>query len=631
MAPRRTPRLLPLALTLVAALPLAACTAHRPRPQPAATPGAAVPAVRLVAYDNCARLLADLRDAAARSVGPAGFPGAPGAPADGAMPGRAMAGAPPAAAPVPAFSGTNDHEADADEPDIVKTDGRRIVTLTGGVLRVVDAATRRLTGRLDLGAEGFGGLGLLLSGDRAVVLVQPGTGPVVLDGPLGPRRPGGPYPGDTRARVLLVDLAGAPRVLSRYTADGVLAGARLAGGVARVLLRSAPRVAFPLLPGRATDDQRTDANTGALRRAGLAAWLPSWQVTTGGRTATGRVGCDRVSRPAEFSGSSLVTVLTFDPARGDLGDGDPVAVLADGDTVYGTASSLYVAGDQRWRGRAVPLPAQRTQIYRFALTGAARPAYAAAGSVPGYLLNQYALSEWDGRLRAATTDPAGQRSAVRVLEQHGGSLDQVGEVDGLGRGERIYAVRFLGPRAYVVTFRQTDPLFTVDLGDPRRPRVAGTLELTGYSAHLQPVGEGRLVGIGQEADARGAVRGSQVSLFDVSDPAAPRRLARQVVPYGMSQAEWDPHALLWWPATGLLVVPMTVLDPHAPRAGAAALRVTADGLADLGTVTQPARQGGAPEIRRALVVGDTLWTVSDSGLLASGVSTMERRAWLPNA
>src|SRR4029434_2854577 len=106
-----------------------------------------------------------------------------------------------------------------------------------------------------------------------------------------------------------------------------------------------------------------------------------------------------------------------------------------------------------------------------------------------------------------------------------------------------------GPRAFVVTFRQTDPLYSLDLSDPAAPRVTGELKITGYSAHLQPIGEDRLVGIGQEADAVGRVQGTQVSLFDVSDPAAPRRLDRYQVNNGSSEAEYDPHAVLWWPAT----------------------------------------------------------------------------------
>src|SRR5262249_12398299 len=148
------------------------------------------------------------------------------------------------------------------------------------------------------------------------------------------------------------------------------------------------------------------------------------------------------------------------------------------------------------------------------ISGAGRPAFVASGSVPGWLLNQYSLSEFDGHLRLATTTaapvplgpagPAGNRpqdgtqNSVWVLTRHDARLMVTGSVGRLGRGERVYAVRFLGPVGYVVTFRQTDPLYVLDLRDPARPRVTGELELTGFSAYLHPLAGNRLLGVGQE-------------------------------------------------------------------------------------------------------------------------------------
>jgi len=221
-----------------------------------------------------------------------------------------------------------------------------------------------------------------------------------------------------------------------------------------------------------------------------------------------------------------------------------------------------------------------------------------------------------------------------VLEQRGGALVEVGRVDGLGKGERIYAVRFVGPVGYVVTFRQVDPLYTVDLRDPRHPRVAGELKIRGYSAYLHPAGDGRLVGVGQDATEQGQRQGAQVSLFDVSDPARPSRLATHRMPGGYSTAEADPHAFLYWPKTGLLVVP--VVAPKSTldggyAAGALALSVRGSTLTDLGTIAHPpaASGPGYAGVSRALVIGDTLWTLSDAGLQANTMQTLTRRAWLP--
>jgi uncharacterized secreted protein with C-terminal beta-propeller domain len=607
------------AVPLLASL-LAGCTASSFVPQ-------SRPALRLVAYDSCAQLLTELRAAARQSVGPYGFAGSePPVIAEGGARTMVSDGAVAAAqvpGPAEAYSGTNVQEQGVDEPDMVKTDGRRIVVVDDGVLRVIDPVSRAETGRLKLGDQAFSAQ-VLLSGDRALVLISsPGYG--VLERRIRPL--------GSRPEVLLVDLSGAPRLISRYRGEGTLVDARQNGSVARVVLSSTPKIRLPL-SGESPDGSLRQSRA-AIGAAPLDAWLPGWEVTTGATTTKGRLDCGAVSRPASFSGTSMLSVLTFDLNAPALDDGSPVGLVTDGDTVYGTPTSLYVANNQRWRLNAVGesaavggsatfvAPAQNTEIYRFALSGSAKPVFTSSGIVPGLLLNQYAMSEWDGHLRVATTDATESASAVRVLHEQGGKLAQIGEVGGLGKGERIYAVRFIGPRGYVVTFKQTDPLYSLDLSDPAAPRVTGTLKITGYSAHLQPVGADRLVGIGQEASSRGRQLGMQISLFDVADAAHPRRLDQQHVPGGQSEAEFDPHALLWWPATGLLVVPVA----DASTSGSLALRVTGDRLQPAAQLQAP-NSPGAP-IRRSLVVGDVLWSVTDTGVLASDLSTLDQVGWVP--
>jgi uncharacterized secreted protein with C-terminal beta-propeller domain len=579
-----------LVMLAIAATGLAGCTSSS-APDPAPATRAAGP-MALVAFDSCAQLLHDLRAAAQRNVGEFGFPGTY-AVDDVAM--SAARTAVPAAAAASAYSGTNNHELDADEPDMVKTDGRRIVTLSQGKLTVVDAATRRVTGRLNVGGDGQ----LLISGDHALVL---------LAGAMTTFRwlPG--HPINVTSQILLVDLAGTPRIISRYEGRGDVLDARQTGTVARVVLHTTPRIVFPQPRAGASSRALTDANRDAIGDAGIDAWLPSWTITTGRTTSTGTVPCGSVSRPAAYSGTGILTVLTFDLGRSALSSGDPVSITADGNTVYGTGTSLYVASDQRWRGDK----SEATDIYRFSTEGSAPPRFVASGQVPGYPVNQYALSEWDGRLRIATTGR--NDSAVRILETRGDRMTQVGVVGGLGRGEQIYSVQYDGPRGYVVTFRQVDPLYAVDLSDPGNPRLTGSLKISGYSSHLQPIGGNRLIGIGQEATSAGRVTGTQVSLFDVSDPAAPRQLARFTLPGGWSEAEYEPHALLWWPATRTLAVPvngsslvLNVGDADLTRAGAIPVGVN-------------------DQVRRNLVIGSELWTVTETGLQAAELSTLDRVA-----
>ncbi|MFC7244776.1 beta-propeller domain-containing protein [Catellatospora aurea] len=590
-------------LCLLTALSLAGCTAGggvTADPPPA--PGPA-PEFRLVSYDSCEALLTSVREAAKRAVTPWGLPGSRwgGVPLASAAEGARATGG--AADTAKSYSGTNTHEAGVDEPDIVKTDGRRIVTVLGETLRVIDAATRRPAGSLHLGS---GMHQLFLQGDRALVLT--GQYGMTMFGGIADSNLRG-YGGPSSTRLRLVDLSGEPRVTGQYEIGAELTDARLADGTARVVVTSSPMIDFTWLE-KGTDADRIAANRKVIDAAPLDRWLPAYTADGAG----GRIDCGQVSTPAEFSGTSLVTVLSFDLNRATLGDGLPAAVLADARTVYGTGPHLYLAHDDGWRGEKAK---NRTELYLFDVSGP-RPSFAASGSVPGWLLNQYSLSEHDGVLRVATT--TGQpwnreqrsESTVYTLRRDGGQLRSLGKLGGLGKGERIYAVRFLGPTAYVVTFRQTDPLYAIDLRDPARPVLTGELKIPGYSSYLHPVADGRLVGVGQDASDQGRVSGLQVSLFDVGG-TDPKRLDQEKIPSGWSEAEHDPHAFLYWPATGLLVIPYTAYD-RGQQAGALLFRVDAGALQKIGEVNP----GGYP--RRSLVVGDTLWTVTDTVAVATSLT-----------
>jgi len=584
-----------------------------------------------------------------------------------------------------------------DEPDLVKTDGRRIVTVIGGVLRVVNVQSRQLTGVLDLtswaNAAGGAPVSLLLAGDHALVLFSQGYQPsaMAVPGLPAPAAGTGSLPASIWGpHLLLIDLSAAtPRIMSMYTIDGALVDARQVGFVARVVVRSAPRMYFPVGYGQNVQE-RTAAYRIVVNRAPLSAWLPRYAVTAGQQERTGRVDCAAVSHPAAatYTGTSMLTVLTFDLNGRSLGDGQPVSVIADGDTVYSSGDSLYVANDRQWsmpqnpRTTATPqsspaelpavtppgggaaaaaaVPRQYVGLYKFDISQPGRPVYEASGIVPGWLLGsagtaQYALSEWDGALRVATTtglfgwSGPPPTSAVYVLEQAGAQLVIAGKAGGLGRGDQIYAVRFAGPVGYVVTYRSVDPLYTLGLSDPAQPRVVGELQLSGYSAYLDPIGTSRLLGIGQATTAGGRVQGTQISLFDVSELAAPVRTAVFRLPFAHSEAEIDPHAFLYWQTAEVLVVPVQLpysatspapsrpasppLDqaPLWPISAALVLHVGNHSIREAGLIIQPAPPGdpSSGQIRRSLVIGNDLWTLSDQGLEANNLTPLATLAWVP--
>ncbi|WP_436788823.1 beta-propeller domain-containing protein [Yinghuangia sp. YIM S10712] len=695
-------------------------------------------------FNSCDALLADFRAAALARTKPspeaAGAGSAPGwtgggSAEDGNRSG-ADAEAPAAAAPVapqnadeaakgaaqpaagPGYSGTNVHEQGVDEPDLVKTDGRRVFTVADGELRVLDVATRAQTGKLTL--PGASASEMLLSGNRAL-LVMTGGDHTVYEGPTQPRAPESsadmPAPAAGRAKLVLVDLSGpTPTSLGELSVDGGYVDARQIGSTARVVIRSYPSGPVVKDTGGGSYSSRY---TKAIEKTTVDDWLPSYTLTANGSTNSGRlVDCSAVSRPETepgtpgHTGVSTLSVLSFDLNR-ELDTGSPVTIAADADTVYASASNLYVAANyQPLRadsGRQPSVYQPRTAIYQFDISGTGTPRHVASGDVDGTLLNQYSLSEHANHLRVATTSqkavdtksgrgdgasareevtsvvpdmaaPVGNtESAVTVLALGGAELREVGRAGGLGRGERIYAVRFTGNVGYVVTFRQTDPLYTLDLTDPRAPKVVGELKINGYSAYLHPVDGGKLIGVGQDATDTGRRLGTQVSLFDVGNLADPRRIANYTVALGGSEAEMDPHAFLYWPQTGTLVIPLqtphTVVQPavppgstggsggsggsgtagstgaspgsgssggtgsstasgsspgtsapvYAPTSQALVLRLEGGAFAEVGKIAHP----GGGQMRRSLVIGDALWTVSTRGVMVSDLATLAQRAWVP--
>jgi uncharacterized secreted protein with C-terminal beta-propeller domain len=626
--PRRRALPVLLAVTLLGALPAGAgAAAAKPKKAKA----------HLVAFDSCRALVGYAHHFAAQAGG-VGVPvralgAAPEAltrpqavSEDKAADGTPTAVAAPQAAEGDAgatFSGTNVQEQGIDEPDVVKTDGKLVYTLGDGVLRVVDVTgdAPRIVGTLDLGR---GATQMLLRGTRLLVFSNDYTysgGPVPIAKDATVIAPGGG--GTTTLTEVDVSDAAAPKVARTMTLDGQYVDARLTGGTARVVVGSTP------------------APTGAvpLDGAPLRTFVPATTIKskiTGRTYRRGVVPCGAVRRPDVFSGLGLVTVLSVDLDKG-LYDVDRDAVMAGAQTVYGSATSLYVASQKYVRGLedTADVPnAMRTEIHRFDASQPGQTTYAGSGTVPGFVTNAYALSEDGGALRVASTDEpswlpdGGQaspaQSYVTVLKPGaGGALAQVGQVGGLGKGQRIYGVRFAGAIGYVVTFRQVDPLYTLDLSDAAAPRVVGELEIPGYSAYLHPIADGLLLGVGQETTSEGRPQGTQVSVFDVSDLAHPKRVQHVVFGNGSSDAEFDPHAFLWWAPTQTAVIPLSTYttDGTAGFIGAVGLRATASALAEVGRVTHGTGEDAAP-IARSLVIGDRLYTLSYKGLAASRLDTL---------
>jgi hypothetical protein len=527
-------------------------------------------------------------------------------------------------------------EEGVDEPDRVKAANGRLYVATESKLRIVDATTSppRLLGTLDL--PGYSS-DLLLRGSTLLVIAQLGFG-----GGGGPVATAAQRitvpPGEwlSRTRLLEVDVAdpATPKVLRTLDVEGGYVNGRLTGDTARVVVTSEPRgLDMPDDAGSTLREVRRNWRR-SVRRTRTAAWLPGAVLRerrNGRRQRRALVRCRQVRRTQAFTGLGTLTVLTIDMSgnRPALPAVDVDSLMTEGDTVYASRDRLYVASE-RWLGddptRREVLDHAATGLHAFDTTKPFETTYVGSGEVPGYLLNQWSLSEHAGVLRAATTSmppwdsERESESAVRTLEEREGQLVEIGRAGGLGRGERIYAVRFMGDKGFVVTFRETDPLYTLDLSDPRAPRVVGELKVPGYSAYLHPVGPGLLLGVGQDATDEGMTTGVQVSLFDVADLRAPKRIAQLGVgKESYSEVENDHHAFLWWEPERLAIVPVfqyTADYDGIAFAGAVLYRVDAfGGLQELSRVGNPTREPSPFD--RSVVVGDRLLLLWSEGVVST--------------
>ncbi len=601
------------------------------------------------------------------------------------------------------YSTTNDQEAGVDEPDMVKTNGQLMVILRQQPqgLQVVDVSgsTPVLDGFLAL--PQFAELdGMFLVGQDAVVIgsvVSPsqpvnyasGSGPAPLPySPPGQVNPGGPMvPAPTIARlpllpvgvgasstdVVVVNLADpqAPSVVSTFSFQGQEQGARLINGQVVLALTNQPRLPWVYASSGTSGAQRaaTAANRALIEASKASDWLPSTTVTTGrgksAKTVTRAASCTGTYHTEMGSGLGTVSVVSLDPTS--EAPGSEVTVLGNAENVYVSTTQLYVATtawqfQSGWTCPPTPfaacpmepadVPANpvsddiTTDIYGFDISNPSDPQYIGSGSVPGTLIGQYAMSEYDGYLRVATTvgepTPAPvdggaapaqlSDNVVSVLQPQNSALVTVGKLDGLGSGEKIYSVRFEGDLGYVVTFNQVDPLYVIDLSNPVKPALAGQVSLSGYSSFLQPLSAGLLLGVGQAVDQTLAPQGLQVEVFNVSDPASPSLVSQQQLGNGASSAaEYDPHALLWWPQSNLLVLPVNDYSGSGPSSAADVWTVGSSGTLDqVGTLAQPGNSdSGYPEIERAVIVGTDVYTLSEQGLMVNDISSLSQVAWLP--
>ncbi|MBI2354456.1 MAG: beta-propeller domain-containing protein [Deltaproteobacteria bacterium] len=566
----------------------------------------------------------------------------------------------------PSHSETNVQEKGVDEGDLVKTDGTYIYLARGSrfiVMKAQPAAETAIVSDIDL-KEPIGEL--YLNGSQVSITTSTYNRP----SPAVPLVANLTLPWSPITRVYLYDVTNAamPTVTARYDLPGAMQGSRRINSTIYMVTNYAIDIPNPvnlwnyMYPGDHIDQDALIAanalakaeNLKRIDAATLGDLLPSYSRTlySGGVAGTPQklpaVDCTDVSIPESGNGTDLSLVIAIDTSSPE-----PVVtssgVLSSWCTLYMSPDSLYLASTNNWlwitpmadAGQPPANPEPATALHKFSVAQTAgKPLYRGSGTVNGWLNNQFSMGEYNGYLRIGTTRGGwfgeGISNQLAILGEKEGALVETGRIGGLAPGERIYSMRFDRSRGYMVTFRQTDPLYTLDLSDPAKPRVAGEIKVNGFATYIHLVGpdNSRLLTIGQSANASGVVTGNKLQLFDVSNLSTPRLIGDFELGSGWSSALYDYHAFLYYDLLGVLAIPYETYSPTLYSSGLRVFTVGDTAITQRGLIQTKNINGDAingylviggsisDTVYRSVIIGNSIYAIAYNSIAVADIDTL---------
>ena len=309
--------------------------------------------------------------------------------------------------------------------------------------------------------------------------------------------------------------------------------------------------------------------------------------------------------------------------------------LGIGDTVYANENNLYVAGTKYVfdeNAEAIMRQAKtKTQVCKFKLIDS-QVEFKEFVELEGTIINQFAMDEQDGYLRIATTSSENNTTSnnIFVLDAR---LQEVGKLTNIAEGERIYSVRYIDNKAYMVTYEEVDPLFVIDLSNPNSPQILGELKIPGYSTYLHPYDETHLIGIGEETtvleNGDTDVLGLKISLYDVSDVNSPKETSKFVIEGDnvYTEALHNHKALLFIKEKGILAFPISIsTGPKSAFYGTEILTVDLEnGIQEKGRIVSDETGSDYKKyIDRVIYIGENLYNISKSRIVSNNMETLEQ-------
>lgn len=507
-------------------------------------------------------------------------------------------------------STTNVQVAGVDEADIVKTDGKYIYYLTDNTVVIVKVDGLEVVKKIEYEKEDMYAREIYINSNKLIVI-----------GTLNKREQGkraflgigeddsySYYKTYTKTIVYNIENIENPKIEREVKIEGSRVSSRMIGDT--IYLVSNKSIYAELM----RDDEK-----------GI---LPTYEDTAIGNS-TKCIGYDDVYYFPDFEEANYLIVASF-----SLSDSNKEAnvntYLGSGNKIYCSQDSLYVANQ---KGR-------ESQVYKFKLDKG-NIEYIDNATIPGYINNQFSMDEYNGYFRIATTLNSKETDNKNVNNMYilDENLELVGQIENLAPDERIYSVRYMGNKAYMVTFKQVDPLFVIDLSDVKNPKVLGQLKIPGYSKYLHPYDENHIIGFGEDTEELGENRvvttGLKMALFDVSDVNNP--IEKYVTKIGekgsYSELLSDHKALLFSKEKNIIAFPASIREEQnnskyygkVTFKGAIVYGLTLEnGFEEKGKISNGEKVDYENSVRRIIYVGDNLYTLSNKSIKATNMNTMEK-------
>lgn len=329
----------------------------------------------------------------------------------------------------------------------------------------------------------------------------------------------------------------------------------------------------------------------------------------------------------ESEESNYLNIASFNV--NNLEDANVKTFLGAGSDVYCSENNLYIT-KTNWNYKMIEDSTAETSIYKISLNGT-KLVLEAETKIPGMIINQFSLDEYNGNLRIAVTKYNNNSSEdtsnnLYILDS---KLSVIGSIENMAEGEEIYSVRFMGNKGYIVTFKQVDPLFVIDLSNPINPSVVGELKIPGYSSYLHPYDENHIIGIGYnttETSYGSTVNdGVKLSMFDVSNPTNPIEMFNTVIgdKHTNTSATYDHKAVMFSKEKNIIAIPIVQYNRKYESKAVIYNIDFENGFNQLGEIEEESDNITYRRIERIIYVGSNYYTFSNKWVNVSDMKTFE--------